>query len=62
MDVEPNVVPIDEGENIVLGKIEPIKSEPLETSLPMRQEFSIDIPVTSSFLTVTILLFKSKLN
>ncbi|CAG5113805.1 Oidioi.mRNA.OKI2018_I69.chr2.g7895.t1.cds [Oikopleura dioica] len=47
MDVEPNVVPIDEGENIVLGKVEPIKSEPLETVTSTGQEPSIDIPVTS---------------
>ena len=47
MDVEPNVVPIDEGENIVLGKVEPIKSEPLETVTSAGQEPSIDIPVTS---------------
>lgn len=47
MDVEQNVVPIDDGQNIVLGKVEPIKTEPLETVPVSGREPRLDIPVTS---------------
>ena len=47
MDVEQNVVPIDDGQNIVLGKVEPIKTEPLETVPVSSRGQRLDIPVTS---------------
>jgi hypothetical protein len=46
MDVEHNVVPIDDSQNIVLGKVEPIKTEPLET-VQVGKAQRLDIPVTS---------------
>ena len=47
MDVEQNVVPIDDSQNIVLGKVEPIKTEPLETVPVLGKAQRLDIPVTS---------------
>ena len=47
MDVEQNVVPIDDGQNIVLGKVEPIKTEPLETVPVLGKVQRQDVPVTS---------------
>ena len=47
MDVEQNVVPIDDGQNIVLGKVEPIKTEPLETVPVLGKAQRQDVPVTS---------------
>lgn len=47
MDVEQNVVPIDDSQNILLGKVDQVKTEPLETVPVLGKVQRLDIPVTS---------------